>query len=68
MQEGGRDVAYEIERVWGVQGEGCGVQPWTEQDGFRAGDGVERKVGMWTEGDGDRFGDGDGKGTAGKPG
>lgn len=52
--------------MWGVQGEGCGVQTWTEQDGFRAGDGVERKVGMWTEGDGDRFGDGDGKGTAGK--
>lgn len=48
--------------------EGSGVQTWVEQDGVRAGDGVERKVGMWTEGDGDRFGDGDGKGRAGKAG
>lgn len=44
------------------------MQTWVEQDGVRAGDGVERKVGMWTEGDGDRFGDGDGKGRAGKAG
>lgn len=69
-RKGGRDAANEREMVRGVQRgqelNGSGVHICTEQNGFRAGDGVERKVGMWMEGDGDRTGDG--KGRAGKRG